>query len=96
MTSSDQELLQDALAQVVACLSLVSSKRATGLLRCGLLAEALSAVETIEALADPSRDGFLPTSFPPAVAPAREADRLMLVRSLMLRHGKPQHLQAAA
>ena len=68
----------------------------SGLVHSAFLTEALCALETIEAVVDPTRDGFAPTSFPPKVAPDMRPQRLMLAQLLLIGHAHPSHLRAAA
>jgi hypothetical protein len=94
MASSDQHLIQAALALLAACIAQVVAKDTAGSVRSVFLSGALYAAETIEALTDPTRDAFAPTNFAPKAAPDMRHQRLMLTRSLLIGHSKPTHLAA--
>ncbi|TPG41872.1 hypothetical protein EAH89_28525 [Roseomonas nepalensis] len=96
MTILDQRRVQSAWALLTACLSQVTARQTSEQVRFALLSEATDAAETIEALADPSRDVFAPTSFPPKAAPDMRPDRLLLAQSLLLGHARSRHLKVAA
>ena len=96
MTNSDQQQIQDAFALLVACIARAAARDTAGSVRSAILSAALYAAETIEALTDPARDAFAPTSFPPKAVPNMRSLRLMLTQSLLIGHSRPKHLEAAA
>ena len=96
MTILDQRRVQNAWALLTACLSQVTARQTSGPVRSALPSEATNAAETIEALTDPSRDTFAPTSVPPRAAPDMRPDRLLLAQSLLIGHARPRHLKVAA
>jgi hypothetical protein len=96
MTSWEQQLNQDAFTLLAACILQVAAKGTAGSDRRAFSNEALCAAETIEALTDPTRDAFAPTSFPAKAAPDMRFQRLMLTQSLLIGHSVPKHPKMAA
>ena len=96
MTNSDQLQLQGAFALLAACMSQLIIRGTGGPARSAFLSQVLDAVETIEALVDPTRDGFVPTSFPPKASPDMRPDRLLLAQSLLVGHASRGQLRRAA
>ena len=96
MTNSDYQQVQGAFALLTACIGQLTAGRTSALVRSALLSGAMDAAETVEALADPARDGFVPTSFPPKLSPDLRRQRLMLAQSLLVGHASPCHLRSAA
>ena len=84
------------MALLTVCLSQVTARETSGPVRSALLSEAADAAETIEALADPSRDSFVPTSFLPRTSPDMRPDRLLLAQSLLIGHTRSGNLKVAA
>lgn len=96
MTNSDQQQVQGAFASLTACMSQMTARETSALVRSALLSEALDAAERIEALADPTRDGFVPTSFPPTATPDRRRPWPRLAQPRLGRHASPRHRRSAA
>lgn len=93
MTSSDQQLIQQAAAKALVCLARVLEREATGSPRWVLLVEALEALETVEAVADGGRDSL--EAHQSLSPPAMRAQRLALTRSLLGRRELPGRPKAA-
>ena len=96
MTNSDQQQAQDALALLTACVIQLNARGLSSPVRAVFLSEALCAMDTLEALTDPTRDSFAPTSFPPRASPDMRLDRLLLAQSLLMGHRRSSHLKVAA
>ncbi|TPG42335.1 hypothetical protein EAH89_28130 [Roseomonas nepalensis] len=96
MTNSDHQQVQGAFALLTACMSQLAARETSALARSALLSEALDAAETMEALADPTRDGFMPTSFPPTVSPEMHRPWPRRAPSLLAGRASPRHRRSAA
>jgi hypothetical protein len=96
MTSSDQQLLQDALALLAARIAQVPAKDTAGSVRPAFPNEVMYAAEIIEALTDLAWDAFAPMNFPPKAAPNMHSLRLMLTQPLLIGHSRPKHLKVPA
>ena len=95
MTNQDQQRIQQAAAKALGHLAGALEKQTPGSPLWVLLVEALDAVETVEAIADETRDAFVPhPSFSPG-ASATRAQRLALTRAMLCRRDTPKHGRAA-
>jgi len=82
MTRSDQQMIQEAAAQALICISQAVGREPLGSVRWPLLAEAFDAVEKIAAVAFGARDAFTPTMLPDPPLPVMRPQRLALAASL--------------
>ncbi|WP_043839721.1 hypothetical protein [Muricoccus aerilatus] len=95
MTKHDQQLIQQAAARALTCLTGALEKQTPGSPLWVLLVEALDSVEFIEAIADEARDAFVPNLPFSTESSAIQAQRLALTRALLCRRDIPERLQAA-
>lgn len=96
MTTSDHHALQNAIIRAAACICYVTTNEVSATLTRECLAQALDAVETIDALTDPARDAFVPEEFTFAAPPVMRPHRLTLAQSLSFSHQWAKPLPLAA
>ena len=94
MTPIDQRIVAEASSKILDLLSLALDSVPDSSACWTLLVEAVGAAETIEAVCDPSRDGFAPAALliaPPQLRP----ERLALVHSVLGTQHPPAMRHAA-
>ena len=94
MTLIDQRLAAEASSRILDLLSLALDSIPGSSTAWTLLVEAVGAAETIEAVCDPSRDGFTPAALT-IVPPQLRPERLALVRSVLGAQRRPGMRRAA-